>query len=60
MGSILLLVRRLPRYVDGRPGVESADAAESPPEEFTVDTARDSDHDQSGVGLSLSADRVER
>ncbi|MGB2810735.1 MAG: hypothetical protein WBC17_03160 [Mycobacterium sp.] len=55
MGSILLLVRRLPRYVDGRPVVKSAHAAESTPEEFSVDTARDSDDDQSGVGRSLSA-----
>ena len=60
IGSILQLMRRLPRCVAGHPGVESADAAESLPEEFSVDTARDSDDDQSGVGRILSANRVER
>ena len=35
-------------------------AAESLREEFTIDTARDSDHDQPGVGWILSADSVER
>jgi hypothetical protein len=34
--------------------------AESLREEFTIDTARDADHDQSGVGWILSADSLER
>ena len=39
---------------------ESANAAEPLREQFTIDTARDSDHDQSGVSWILSAGSVER